>query len=151
MLCCVADHVRIQMAAFSGIDLNRGRPSSADTLRIARGLLIALNHRDRPAVPQRANGRDQQCCLAGAGAGDEVQRKDPVLLETGAVGVGKCVILGKDITFDADDPLRAEARHVDTGRPLGKIDDAIFMCVVMVVLVMDMGTGMARAWIFDDG
>ena len=47
----VADHVRVEMAALAGVDLDRRRAGGADPLRIVRGLLIALDDGDRHRDP----------------------------------------------------------------------------------------------------
>ena len=42
----VARHMRVEMAALAGVDLDRGRAGRANALGIHGSLLIALDHRD---------------------------------------------------------------------------------------------------------
>jgi len=71
----VADHMRIEMAALAGVDLHCRSAGGADPLGVARSLLVAFDHGDRPSVLQVVDRANQQRRLAGAGARDEVERE----------------------------------------------------------------------------
>ena len=43
----LGDHLRVEMAALAGIDLQRGDARGANPLGVEVGLLVALDHRDR--------------------------------------------------------------------------------------------------------
>ena len=40
-------HSRVEVAALAGVDLDRGRAGGADAVGVVRGLLVALDDRDR--------------------------------------------------------------------------------------------------------
>lgn len=56
----VTHHMRVEMAAFAGIDLDRRRAGGADALGIVRGLLVTLDHRDRAARQEIADDADKE-------------------------------------------------------------------------------------------
>ena len=46
----MADHMGVEMAALSGIDLDRLDAGGADALGVVRGLLVAFDHRNGVAA-----------------------------------------------------------------------------------------------------
>ena len=142
----VSDHVRIEMAAPAGVHLHRLDPGGADAFSVVGGLLVALDHRDRQAVLEIRDGTAEQCGFARSGAGDEIQREGASPGEAAPVFAGVAVVLGEDVALDADDPLLAEARHMDAGKPATGIDEAFGLpkavVIVMVVIMVAVLVGM---------
>ncbi|OIQ98697.1 hypothetical protein GALL_191970 [mine drainage metagenome] len=95
-----ADHLRVEMAAAAGVDLDRAGAGGADPLGVAVGLLVALDHCDRQAAAQQLYGPDQQRGLARARAGDQVQGEDAEPGQALTVRSGEGVVLGQDILLD---------------------------------------------------
>jgi hypothetical protein len=108
----VADHVRVEVAALAGVHLDGLRAGGADALGVVAGLLVALDHRQRMAAGELADGLDQQRGLARAGAGDEVDGEQAARLPFLAVGAGVAVVLGEDVLLDLHHAARREARRV---------------------------------------
>jgi hypothetical protein len=73
----VADHMGVQMTALAGVDLHRLGAGLPNPLGVVRGLLVALDHRHRPAILQVRDRAHEQRRLAGAGAGHEIEAKTP--------------------------------------------------------------------------
>ena len=63
----MADHVRVQMAALSRIDLDGWRAGGADALRVIGGLLVAFDHGDRKPVLERLDRRTSRLVLPEPG------------------------------------------------------------------------------------
>jgi hypothetical protein len=78
----MADHMRVEVAALAGIDLHRRRAGRADAFGVAAGLLVALDDGDRQLSLQRLDGTAEQAGLSRTGAGDQIEREDPLLVET---------------------------------------------------------------------
>ena len=110
----VADHVRVEVAALAGVHLDRLGAGGADALGVVAGLLVALDHRQRMAAGEPADGLDQQRRLARAGTGDEVDGEQAARLPFLAVGAGVGVVLGEDVLLDLHHAAGREAWRVGT-------------------------------------
>ena len=108
----VADHMRVEVTALAGVDLDRRRAGRPDALGVVRGLLVAFDHRDRQPALQRLDRLDEQGRLARAGARDDVEREQPPGGEARAVVAGEGVVLGQNVPFDPDHALLAHARRM---------------------------------------
>ncbi len=80
----VRNHLRVEMAAFSGVDLHRPRAGLAYAIGIARCLLVALDDRDGRSSLPRADRLHEQRRLSGSRARNQVQRKYTVVRQCGA-------------------------------------------------------------------
>src|SRR5208282_4792293 len=142
----VSDHVRIEMAAPAGVHLHRLDAGRADAFSVVGGLLVALDHGDRQAVLEFRDGTAEQCGFPRARAGDEIQCEGASPGELRPVFAGVAVVLGEDVLLDADDPLLAEAGHVETGKPATGIHEAFGLpkaaVMVMVVIMVPVMVGM---------
>ena len=110
-----ADHRGVEVTALAGVDLYCRNAGGANPLGVVRGLLIALDHRDRPPVLQIGNSFDQQRCLARAGARNKVQREHPRLGEPRAIAIGQIVVLAENVALDLDDAFLAQAGDMHAG------------------------------------
>ncbi len=89
-------HGRVEVATLAGVDLDGGRTGGADAVGIETGLLVAFDHghvQDGLSGFERLDGGAQQRGLAGARAGDDIERGHamrrevrPVLLRNPVVG-----------------------------------------------------------------
>ena len=68
----VGNHLRIEMAALAGIDLNRRRAGGADARGIVDRLLIAFNDRAVDDAFQAGQSFGEQGGFTGAGTGDQI-------------------------------------------------------------------------------
>ncbi len=118
----MADHMRVEMAALAGVDLDRRRARGANALRVVRRLLIALDDGDREPIFQFADRADQQRCLSRSRARHEIQRESPRLRQTRAVLGGVAIVLGKNVAFDFDDAVLGEPGDVNASRPRAEIN-----------------------------
>ncbi len=109
----------------------------ADALGVVGGLLVALDHRDGELVLEIGDGPHQQRGLAGAGAGNKIQRQHALLRQRRTVGVGVRVVLAQNVALDLDDALLAHAGDMDAGNPRAVI--------VGVVVVVRAGMGVLDA------
>ena len=156
----MAEHVRIEMAALAGIDLQRRCAGGADAVGVAVGLLVALDHGDGHLLAQRFDGAHQQAGLAGAGAGDQVEREHAVMGEPAAIVGGMRVVDGEDVLLDAHHAFLAHAGCVGVGRalveaqiagmpscswPVWHSAVAVRMVVIVVVLMLVLMHAHARA------
>ncbi len=115
----VADHLRVEVAALAGVDLDRWCAGRADAVGVEAGLLVTFDHRNRELRRtgfQRFDGRAQQRGLARAGAGDEVQRRHAVRFEVLAVVARDALVLAEDVGLELDRARLAHARHRNTRR-----------------------------------
>ena len=71
----VGNHLRIQMAAFAGVNLNCRGAGFADARRVVYRLLVALDHRAGDAPVEAFERFGQQRGFTGTGAGDQVQHQ----------------------------------------------------------------------------
>ena len=102
------------MAAFAGVDLDRGYAGFADALGVVTGLLIALDHRQRQvgaALAQGHEGAAQQGGLAGTGAGHQIEGQYAVGGEVFPVTRGVPVVFAEDVLLQADGAGLAHAGH----------------------------------------
>lgn len=107
-------HRRVQMAAFAGIDLNRGRAGGADAVGIKAGLLVTLDHchgKFGLALAQRLDGGTQQRGFAGAWAGDQVVGGDTVRGKVSTVLRRNGVVGAQHIGLQFDGTLLAHAGY----------------------------------------
>src|SRR5271157_1757179 len=137
------------MAASASIHLHRLHAGGADAFGIIGGLLVALDHGDRQAVLEFRDGTAKQRRLARARAGDKIQRERAGASEPHPVFARVAVVLGEDVALDADDPVLAQTRHVDTAKPaagvhqaLGLSETAVNVMVVIMIMVVMMAMGM---------
>src|ERR1019366_4656437 len=129
----------------AGVDLDRRHTGGANALGVVRGLLIALDHRDRLPVLQIGNGLHQQRGLAGAWARNEVQREHPRPGKARPIDVGQVVILAENIALDLDDTLLAQAGDMHAGKAATVMDrfargamGVVVIMVVMMIVIMGM-------------
>jgi hypothetical protein len=121
------DHVGVQMAAGAGVDLAHWNPRSGNALGIIVSLLVPFNDGKAEFLRQVTQGPFEQRRLAGAGGADQVQDKNPLLFEQGAVEAGQAVVLGKNILFNAD------------RRPFGGFSLMLMGMLVLVGMTIRMG------------
>ena len=131
----VADHVRVEVAAFAGVDLQRWHTGGADALGVVGSLLITFDDLDGDRVLEQFDGLDEQARLARTRAGNEIERKHAVLVEPGAVLRSVAVVLAQDVAFDLHHARLAHAGDVGTRRAGAEIEVVV---VVMVIVAMRM-------------
>jgi hypothetical protein len=73
----MADHVRVEMAALAGIDLQCGNAGRANSFGVATGLLVALDDGHRQPRLQQLDGAAEQAGLSRTGAGNQLSAKIP--------------------------------------------------------------------------
>ncbi|CAI8740595.1 protein of unknown function [Methylocaldum szegediense] len=127
----MADHVRVQVAALAGIDLQHRNAGGAYALRIVLGLLVAFDHADVEPLLEFRDAALQQRGLAGTGARKQVNGQNAVAFEKLPVASGMGVVAAEDVLFDANDALLAEAVDTQSGRTAA----VMMMTMVMVVIV----------------
>ena len=110
----VGDHLRVEMAAFAGVDLNRRGAGGADARGVVHRLLIAFNHRAGGFLFQPQQGFRQQGGFAGAGAGDQIQHQLVFRGEARAVAGGQTVVFIQHVDFHFQHPPLALARRMGT-------------------------------------
>lgn len=116
------DHVSLEVASRSSVDLNRRCPRGANAFAVIGGGLIALDDEDRDFVLEVLNCPFQQRRLAGAGRADDVQCQDFSPLEPASVAHGELVVLGKQAGLKLDNRRSA----------------AMPMMIMMVIMIMIM-------------
>jgi len=77
-----------------------GAAGGADTRGIVVGLLVALDNGEQLCSIQSSNGFHQQGGFAGAGTGDQIERKNSVPGKVAAVLIGIVVVLGENVALD---------------------------------------------------
>ena len=121
----VADHVGVEMAAGTGVDLVDGGSGRGNAVGIVAGLLIPFEDGKADLVFEQRNRLFEQGGFSGAGRADQVQGKDPVGGKVFTVVRCQVVVLGQQVFFNSD-------------RFAGVI-------MVMVVMVVSMAMAMAVA------
>ena len=119
-----AHHPGIKVATAPGVDLDRRRSGGAYAVGIQAGLLVAFDHRHRPARCAAFEGLDggaQQRGLARAGAGDEVVGGNPVRREVPAVVRGIAVVRAQQIRFELDGTRRGHGWSLGAARRPGAV------------------------------
>jgi len=120
-------HRSIEVTALAGVDLHRRHPGFPDPLGIQLGLLIAFDHQQgklRLGALQAAQGFAQQRGLAGAGTGNQVERKNPVILEALAVAQRNLLVRPKNIFLQTDGTRDAKPRHRHSRGVCAKVERA---------------------------
>ena len=117
----VADHMGIEVAASSGVDLDRRHAGGADALGIVGGFLVALDNTNWNRLAQRPRGRHQERRLARPRARQQIECEQAVVGEPPPVGVGVGVVLRQDTGLDFDQPRLAETGDVDAGGALAEM------------------------------
>jgi hypothetical protein len=87
------------MAACAGIYLADRHTGGCNALRVVIGLLIPFDHRKSEFAAHSAQGSFQNTRLAGTGRADQVENKNALVFEQGAVEGGQFVVLGQNILF----------------------------------------------------
>src|ERR1700685_1284876 len=88
------------MTSAAGVDLNRRASGGADSLRVERSLLIALDDADRNFSAQLANRTFQQRSLAGARRAHQVEGHDLAPFQPAAVVLGEVIVFGENILLE---------------------------------------------------
>src|SRR6202451_1217360 len=88
------------MTSAAGVDLNRRASGGADSLRVERSLLIALDDADRNFSAQLANRTVQQRSLAGARRAHQVEGHDLAPFQPSAVVLGEVIVPGENILLE---------------------------------------------------
>ena len=97
-----AHHLGVEVTAGAGVDLDHRAAGAADPLGVERGLLVALDDRDRAPRRQVADGALQQRGLAGAGRAHQVEREDPRSASQARLSRGERVVLGQHVLLEHD-------------------------------------------------
>ena len=135
LLHAARQHVRLQMAAGTGVDLDHRAAGGADALGVVGGGLVALYHEDAHLVAQRTDGAFQQAGFAGTRRTHQVQREHLTALEPAAIAFGQSLILGQNVLFE-DDGATVYAgmqRGARVGRRRVRMVVVVRMRVVMIV------------------
>ena len=98
----VRDHLRVQVAPLSGVDLHCSRARLAHAIGVARCLLVALDDGDGRSSLPRADGLYQQRRLPRSGARHQVQRKHAAIVEDVSVRCRDRIVLCKQVTLDLE-------------------------------------------------
>jgi hypothetical protein len=117
-------HGGVQVATLAGVDLDGRRAGGADAVGVVRGLLVALDHGQRQLgvlLLQGTYGGAQQCGLARAGAGHEVERTHAMGMEMRPVLLRHLVVGAQHVLFDADGARFAQPRHRHPRRARTKV------------------------------
>lgn len=93
----VGNHLRVQVAPFPGVDLNRRRTGFADARGVVYRLLVAFDYGAGDVFVQTFKGFGQQRGFTGAGAGDQVQHQLFARGKAGAIAGGELVILSSTL------------------------------------------------------
>ena len=125
------DHMRVEMAALAGVDLQRRRAGRPNALGVVGCLLIALDDEDRKTAEEMMDRQHQQARLARPGAGDEIQREDIVLFKEFSVLGGVGVVLRENVALDLNDARFAHAGDMHAREAAAVVDHAWRMAMVM--------------------
>ena len=128
ILNCMADHMGIQVAAGTGIDLPHRNPGCRNPHRVVVSLLIALDDGKAEFLPQVMQGTLKDGGFAGAGRADQIQHKYPSTKKEVSVFPCQTVVLGQDIGFDGNFP--------GSFRLAMAVGVAMIMMIVIVVVVV---------------
>src|SRR6266702_4308922 len=90
------------MASGAGVDLAHRNPRSGDAPGVVIGLLITFDDGEAELLRQVMQGTFEQGRLAGTGRADQVQDKNSLFLEYGAVKTGQAVVFTQNVFFDGD-------------------------------------------------
>jgi hypothetical protein len=124
------DHICIQVAAVSGIDLYYRHTRAVYAFGVVHGLLIPLNHCQFSAVFQSFNASFQEACLSRTRRTHQVDGNNPPGFEITAVPAGQQIIFAKDIFLYPNQALVA----VIVGMTVWVI--VIVRVIVIVVVIM---------------
>ena len=106
------------------------------------GLLVAFDDGDGQLALELLDGLHEQRGLAGAGAGDKVQRQDARRVEARAVGGGVGVVLAENVLLDLHHAgLAGPAAVVMIVMPVLIAVVVMIVAVVMIVIVIVMAVG----------
>ena len=105
-------HVRVEMAALSGIDLHRAHSGCADALGVAAGLLVAFDHAHRHMSLQRVDRATQQRGLARSGTRQQIEGEDALLREARTVARRVRFVRREKVLLDAQAARRGLAMRV---------------------------------------
>jgi hypothetical protein len=118
-----SQHLGVEVATRSGIDLNRTASGAADAGGIGLRCLVAFDDTDGERAAEITDRPLEQGRLAGSGRTHQVQSQDAAAGEPAPVALGKQIILGEDLLLQCDD--RAVVVMV-----------MMIMIMMMVVMVM---------------
>ena len=128
------DHVRVEMAALAGVDLDCRNARRPDAVGVVGRLLVALDDRERLPALERLYGAAKQGRLARAWTRDEVEGEDTARGELPAVLPGVRIVLGEDVLLQPHHARLAHARHFGAGKAMAIMVQAVVMAVIVVVL-----------------
>ncbi len=128
----MAHHVRVEVAAPAGVDLHGGSAGRADAIGVERGLLVALDHRNRNAAFERLDRAHEERRLAGARTRDEVEREDAAVAQRSPVRRRECIVLRKDVLLDLHDARRREAGRMRCAEPAGGAEAMVVRAAAVV-------------------
>lgn len=100
------DHIAVQMAGPSGVDLNDRRPGLADPFGVVGGLDIPLDYPDAEIIFQGLDRFFQERSLAGSGRTHEVNDQDPILRKLQSVFLCYALVGLQDVFNDRNFHLR---------------------------------------------
>ncbi|OGU16484.1 MAG: hypothetical protein A2076_03640 [Geobacteraceae bacterium GWC2_53_11] len=131
------------MAAGAGVDLADRHTGGGDALGIVVGLLVPFDNGAAQRTGQVAQGALQQGRLAGAGGADQVEDKNPFVLEQGAVKGCQSVVLAQDVLFDGNGFPRNLVGPVLVGVAMTVVVSVGVMVVIMAMIVVMICRGTA--------
>src|ERR1700691_1498291 len=141
----IGQHRGVEMTSAAGIDLNRRASGGADSLRVERSLLIALDDADRNFSAQLANRTFQQRSLAGARRAHQVEGHDLAAFQPSAVVLGEVIVFGEDVLLELKRTRRRMfVRMLVIVMMLVSVVRVIMMMVAVLIGVMGVA-GVVRA------
>ncbi len=109
------DHIAVQMAGPSSIDLNDRRPGLADPFGVVGGLDIPLDYPDAEIVFHGLDRFFQERSLPGSGRTHEVDDQDPILRKLRAVFLSYALVGLQDVFDDRNFHLAAPKNSSEFG------------------------------------
>lgn len=134
----VADHMGIQMAPGSGVNLPNRNPGGSDPHRVIVSLLVALDYSKPNLLPKVMQGTLQDGGLAGSGRTDKIQHKDTLAKKEVPVFPRQTIVLGQDVCFNSNFPGSFRLAMA-VGVTMAMMVMVMFMVVIVVMVLLFRG------------